>query len=139
MTMEGFFDFLIYGLLNAYTANTSMNGEILGILIAYFCLLMIILLSISLIYTILTKNEKQLANEEFKKRWGSLFEFLDTKNKFARIYNLIFVVRRSSLVLTCFYKGQFSGLILIGCMLLNLVYLIFIGCTKPFKKRSLNK
>ena len=54
--MEGYYEFLVYGLLNVYTANTNFNGEILGLLIAIFCLLMIILVPIAILLAIITKN-----------------------------------------------------------------------------------
>jgi hypothetical protein len=38
MAMEGYLEFTINGFLNVYTANTSLNGEILGITIASICI-----------------------------------------------------------------------------------------------------
>jgi hypothetical protein len=58
MTMEGYFEFLVYGLLNVYTANSNLNGEVLGLIIAYFCLSMVIMVAISMLWAIFTKDEK---------------------------------------------------------------------------------
>lgn len=38
MAMEGYLEFTINGFLNLYTANIKLNGEILGIMLAFFCL-----------------------------------------------------------------------------------------------------
>ena len=50
-----------------------------------------------------TKDEKQLASEEFENKWGTVFEFLSIKKKMTRIYILILIIRRIFLVLICFY------------------------------------
>lgn len=66
MTMEGYFEFVIYGLVNAYTADTKTNGDVLGIIIAAFCLYnAIIFLPILLLWAIFTKNQKDLAKKCF--------------------------------------------------------------------------
>ena len=107
MTMEGFLDFLINALLNIYTADTSMNGEKLGLMVSIICIfLTIAFLPISLSWAIFTKDETLLVSKEFKERWGALFEFLNTKKKMARFYNLIFVLRRFIFVMLCFFKNE---------------------------------
>lgn len=66
MTMEGYFEFVIYGLVNAYTADIKTNGDVLGIIIAAFCLYnAIIFLPILLLWAIFTKNQKDLAKKCF--------------------------------------------------------------------------
>jgi hypothetical protein len=58
MTMEGFLDFLINAFLNIYTANTSMNGEKLGLMVSVICIfLTVAFLPISLAWAIFTKDE----------------------------------------------------------------------------------
>ena len=58
MAMEGYLEFTINGFLNILTADTSLNGEILGIIIAYFCVyIAIVFLTIALLWVIFTKNE----------------------------------------------------------------------------------
>ena len=54
--MEGLLEFIVYGLLNIYTKNLSINGEILGFSIGIFCLLCVILILTSLLWAIFTKN-----------------------------------------------------------------------------------
>ena len=63
MTMEGYFEFLVFGIINAYTADLNSIGDILGITTAGFCLLMaIIAIPIALLWNIFTKDEKNLAS-----------------------------------------------------------------------------
>ena len=65
ITMEGFLEFLIYGFLNIYVRDASSNGEILGLVFAFICILLIIFLLNSLIWSIILRDEAQLASEEF--------------------------------------------------------------------------
>ena len=59
MTMEGYFEFLVYGIVNVFTADLNSIGDILGSTTAGFCLFMaIIMLPIALLFNIFTKNEK---------------------------------------------------------------------------------
>ena len=51
--MEGYFEFLVFGIINAYTADLNSIGDILGITTAGFCLFMaIIAIPIALIWNI---------------------------------------------------------------------------------------
>ncbi len=38
MSMEGYIEFLVYGILNICTRDTSTNGEILGMIFAFMCI-----------------------------------------------------------------------------------------------------
>ena len=59
MAMEGYLEFTIYGFLNILTADISLNGEILGIIIAYFCVyITTVFLPLALLWVIFKKNEK---------------------------------------------------------------------------------
>jgi hypothetical protein len=59
MTMEGFFEFVIYSFLNFYSVDLTLNGEVLGVLISSFCIyLASIFLTISLLWAIFLKDEK---------------------------------------------------------------------------------
>ena len=138
MTMEGFFEFLIYSFLNFYSIDLKLNGEVLGVLMSSFCIFFaIIFLPVALIWAIFSKNEQQIASKEFQDRWGALFEFIKTKNKFTRFYILIFVLRRFLFVMLCFYKNQ-SSIVLVICMYINLIYGIYIVSAKAFENKYLN-
>ena len=57
----------------------------------------------------------------------------------ARLYNLIFVLRRLIFVMLCFFKNQSGGLLLAINILINLTYGIYMASSKAFRKRSLNR
>jgi hypothetical protein len=58
MTIEGYIDILINGFLNILTKDISTNGEILGLMMAIFCLFLTLnFLPISLTWAIFSKNE----------------------------------------------------------------------------------
>lgn len=58
LTMEGFLEFVVYAFLNIYTKDFTLNGEILGFIIAVFCAFCaLIFLPAALIWALLTKNE----------------------------------------------------------------------------------
>ena len=126
--MEGFIDLLINGFLNIYSKDTSTNGEILGFVFGVLCIFLTVnFLPIALTWAIFSQDESELVNKKFEKRWGALFEFMNTKNKMARIYNLIFVIRRLIYVMLCFFKNQSGGLLLAINMFINLIYGIYMA------------
>jgi ABC-type lipoprotein release transport system permease subunit len=55
--MEGFLEFIIYGFLNAYFRDVSTNGEILGLVLAFICIVLAFFLLNSLIWSIFFKDE----------------------------------------------------------------------------------
>ena len=66
MTMEGFFEFVIYSFMNFYSIEITLNGEIMGVLISSFCIFFAcIFLPLSLLWAIFSKDEQQLASKEF--------------------------------------------------------------------------
>ena len=54
--MECLIEFIVYGILNIYTKDFSLNGEIMGFCIAVFCLSCVIFVIKALIWAILTKS-----------------------------------------------------------------------------------
>ncbi len=58
ITIEGYIDILIHGILNIYTIDTSTNGEVLGFIFAILSIFLTLnLLPISLSWAIFSKNE----------------------------------------------------------------------------------
>jgi len=58
LTMEGFFELLVNGILNFYTRDTSTIGEILGFAISVICLfLTIIFVPFALFWAIFSKDD----------------------------------------------------------------------------------
>ena len=56
MTIEGLIEFIVYGFLNIYTKDFSINGEILGFGISIFLLSCVFLVIILLLWALFTKS-----------------------------------------------------------------------------------
>ncbi len=137
--MEGYIDLLINGFLNIYSYDTSTNGEVLGFMIAILCIFLTLnFLPVALSWAIFSNDESQIIEEKFKTRWGALFEFIKTKNKMARLYNLIFVLRRLIFVMLCFFKNQSGGLLLAINIFINFIYSVYMASTKAFILKNMN-
>ena len=58
MTLEGYIEFLVYGILNICTRDASTNGEILGMIFAFMCIFLASLfLPSALVGLIYSKDE----------------------------------------------------------------------------------
>ncbi len=58
LTMEGFFELLVNGILNIYTRDTSSIGEILGFALSIICIfLTVIFVPIGLFWAIFSKDD----------------------------------------------------------------------------------
>ena len=125
--MEGLLEFIFYGFLNIFVWDTSKNGEILGLIFAFICIFLIFFLINALIWSMIFKDEIQIASEEFKERWGPLYEFISTKKLEQRLYNLVFIVRRMIYVVLCLFANQDGGLILGINIMIDLIYGIYMG------------
>jgi hypothetical protein len=132
ITIEAFLEFIIYGFLNIYVRDTSTNGEILGLIFAFICILLVIFLINALFWSFFFKDDIQLKSEEFEERWGTLYEFIKTKNMMSRIYNLIFVIRRITFVVICLFTTENGGMILGINIMIDLIYGIYMGHAKAF-------
>ena len=69
MSIEGFFDFMIFGYLNMKTAQFTTNGEILGFGFGIFSLLTSgLILPITLIFALIIYEKNLLEKENFEKK-----------------------------------------------------------------------
>ena len=68
-----------------------------------------------------------------------MFEFINTKNKMARLYNLIYVIRRLTFIMLCIFKNESGGLLLAINMFINLIYGMYMASSKAFRRRSMNR
>ncbi len=61
MTIECLIEFLVYGVLNISTIDTSTDGEFLGMLLAFICIfLAVVFLPSAIIWSLFSKDESQL-------------------------------------------------------------------------------
>ena len=140
MTIESYLELIVYGYLNFITYEKSNNkGEILSLMIAVFSIsTSFILLPSSLSWAIILKTEKELKSTEFQESWGANFEFINTKKKMARFYNLVYIIRRLIIVILWIYEDENGGLLLVTIILLNIIYTIYMAEAKAFETNLLN-
>jgi hypothetical protein len=134
-TVEGFFTILICGYLNVRTQKFSSFGEIVGAFLSYYCLLFsLLLITTCIIWVIITKNKKLINKSKFKKRWGALVNYLNHNNLSSKLFYFIFILRRKiyiGVLLLC--KDLPPGLFQVLFCFTNLLYIIYIGSSIPFK------
>ncbi len=104
MSIEGFFDFMIFGYLNMKTAEFTLNGEYLGFSFGIFSLLASgLILPIILIVALIVYYKYKLKKEDFEKKWGALFEMVKMEKMSSKLYMIIFYVRRMIILVSCFF------------------------------------
>jgi len=99
-------------------------------------------LPLALIVALIVFYKFKLSKEDFKNKWGALFEMVITKNTSTRIYMLVFFIRRM-IVLASFYnalkkknsRDKYSSLILVFTCVANYIYSLYIGSTKPLESK----
>ena len=102
--MGGYFEFLIAAFLTMFLWDTVRYGEIASIGVSFFSFFIaVIFLPGASIYVICQKHEK-LKDEDFKDRWGDLYENMYEKreDRSARFFYFIFMLRRLIFVGMCF-------------------------------------
>lgn len=80
-----------------------------------------------------------IRSAEFHDNWGGYYEEINMKNK-ANICNYcIFMIRRLTFCLICFFLEDYAGIQLVCLNLLNLASMIYLGYFKPFDHRFKNR
>jgi len=107
MSIEGFFDFMIFGYLNIKTAEFSLDGEILGFSFGIFSILVSgFILPVIIIVALIAYDKNQLSKEDFLKKWGAIFEMVKSKKISSRIYMMVFYIRRMIILASCFFASS---------------------------------
>ena len=70
LSLEAYFEFYITGILNIESLELNSNGEVLGALIAIFCLFLIHVVLPCISLYILSRTKKTLNDEDFKYAFG---------------------------------------------------------------------
>ena len=137
---EGYIEILLSSYLNLckYMVYTASDMFSLGFAIActFIC---IVILPITII-NIICKPKELLANEHFETMYGSAYEGLRIKSKFALFNQLLYVLRRLFLLLTAFLTifVEKPWMQLISMYFSNYLILIYIASCRPFEKNSKN-
>jgi hypothetical protein len=77
IAIECLFTFIIVSYLNLKTLNYSTFGEVLGVVLSYYCIVFsIAILPLTVAYTLIFKRYKYFNKISFIKRWGALFNYI---------------------------------------------------------------
>ncbi len=141
--MEAYFEFFLIGFMNFQTAKLTTNGEVLGILEAFFALFMILIVLNSLSIYILFKTKKQLeekGNRNIKFFIGELYESTKIENKLQTAYTLLYLLRRFCFlsIATFIQNENFAGIQIIAILNMNLAWIIYVGMARAQKEQLLN-
>ena len=68
-----------------------------------------------------------------------MFEFINTKRKMARFYNLVYIFRRLIIVILWIYEKENGAILLVTIIFLNLLYTIYMAEAKAFEGKLLNQ
>ena len=136
-TIEGFFTIMISGYLNVRTLEFTSFGEKVGAILSIYCLLFSLLIVLLCnIWVIITKDIQLINKSKFKKRWGSLVNYLNYNNMSSKLFYLIFILSRQIYIgVLLLFKNMPPGLFLALFFLTNLLYTIYIGSNNPFKNK----
>ena len=66
-------------------------------------------LPVTLFYIYFSKKEKE---NDFKKRWGSLYEFQKVNSLSQRLYNIVYILRRCTFIsMSMFFMKKVNGIV----------------------------
>lgn len=102
LCLDGYYEFLISGYLNAANPTFGVNGENMANIVAWVALINSISVPIILIYC-LYQSLEYMKSEETKLKAGVLFEGLKMKDKYQAAYYLVFVTRRFIFTIMVFF------------------------------------
>ena len=94
LSLEAYFEFYIGGVLNFHSASKNTNGEVLGILLAFFCLADILVILPILSLYILSRTIKKLKSDRFRRICGDMYESSRYDSKLNLMYTPLFIFRR---------------------------------------------
>jgi hypothetical protein len=79
--------------MNFQTAKWGLNGENLGIMLAFFCLTMNLIVLVFSFY-LMTRPFKQLRKKSAKKIYGEMYENTKYNTRITLAYTFVFILRR---------------------------------------------
>jgi hypothetical protein len=89
--------------------KVETNGEKLGKFIGYTSLfLSVVAMPLCTIYMIVVRK-RVFKHRHFKRKYGYLFENLNVKSRYKRLYPFVFLLRRAIFITTCFVLAKFPG------------------------------
>jgi hypothetical protein len=102
------------------------------------CLILTVVAIPSIFIWILTKDTATMADETFQSHWGVLYKEVKYRMRGARIFFLLYIIRRIALVCLAFFCDT-AIFHIIGIMGLNLAQLMYVGHQLPLETPFKNK
>ena len=98
ISVEGYFEFLISGIMQVKYPLTTTNGEKVSICFGYYSLAVSTILVPGVLFYVFTRNMDIIKQKVFQEKWGALFEGVRLKSKFQSFFMGVFVIRRALFV-----------------------------------------
>jgi hypothetical protein len=124
VSLEAYMELYIYGYISISSQFSFLSGDMIGIIIGFFSLLLsIVFLPFSLLKIIFFTNKQTLHFERNIETWGSLYEGIKYKTKYELSYNLVYIIRRLIYTSLGMYIKDYreGSRQIIGLLIVNLV------------------
>jgi C4-dicarboxylate transporter len=137
---EGYIEILLSCFLNNKSGVKITKSDKFSFFISYFfgsiCL---IIIPVSLLF-MLSRNPETLDSKEAYKKYGSLYDGLNTKSRWCLLYNVLFIVRRLALLLIMFNKRlqDTNSLQILYLVYINFLIMMYVHIVNPFDTRRKN-
>lgn len=100
--IENYLNFSICSLLNIYKLYFRTWSDYIASILTFVFVANLLLLPFAIV-VFLYVNFKKLAQETFKRKYGSLYENIDTNSKSKILFNFVFLIRRTIFIFTIFF------------------------------------
>ena len=131
ISTEGYFEFLISGIMNIMYPLTTTNGEVVSLVYGYYSLSMTVVLIPGILLYVFTRDLESIKEKPFHQKWGSLYEEFRQNSKLQAGYMAVFVLRRAVFVAISFLLPFYPWLQITLIIYLNLLIFLYAGSTKP--------
>ena len=125
ISVGGYFEILISGYLNIMEPLSSSNGEVIANVVAWYCLIVTLLLIPLAWFNILKRPIAEINKEKFKDVWGEFYNNIKTKQKVTLIYYFIFCVRRVLFCMTALFMSRYEGIQIQILAYFNLIIIMY--------------
>jgi len=94
ISLEAYIEFYLIGMMNLYTVEYKLSGELMAIILTFVVQFMIFAVLPTLSLYVLCKKVEELEEESLKECIGEIYEGIRIKTVFQRSYNLVYISRR---------------------------------------------
>jgi len=127
IALEAYFEWIIAGYLNYDAQIFSFDGERVGVILGYVSLFISVLLIPAVLLYIFTKDISDYKTDNFRNKWGVVFEDIKTSDKFLASYFIIYCARRMIFCLFVFFVSHLPNMQLLMIQYMNLFVYLYVG------------